>query len=75
MKRRSAASIGTGSKDDLAKDLSRPLARKDVFYSGSVTNLREYQSQKSIASYRQSIVSIPKTTQAPEQDQGTQSCA
>ena len=67
LKRRSGAS---GSKDDVSslsaskKDLARPLARKDVFYSGSVTNLPEYQSQKSLGSYRQSIVSIPKAVQS-----------
>lgn len=38
----------------------RPLSRKDIFYSGSVMNLPEYQSQKSLQSYRQSIMSIPK---------------
>ncbi len=66
VKRRSGA---CGSKDDVSslsaskKDLARPLARKDVFYTGSVTNLPEYQSQKSLGSYRQSIVSIPKAVQ------------
>jgi hypothetical protein len=68
MKRRSAGA--SGSKDDVSslsaskKDLARPLARKDVFYTGSVTNLPEYQSQKSLGSYRQSIVSIPKAVQS-----------
>ena len=68
VKRRSGAACG--SKDDVSslsaskKDLAaRPLARKDVFYTGSVTNLPEYQSQKSLGSYRQSIVSIPKAVQ------------
>ncbi|EFX71872.1 hypothetical protein DAPPUDRAFT_326804 [Daphnia pulex] len=68
VKRRSAGACG--SKDDVSslsaskKDLARPLARKDVFYTGSVTNLPEYQSQKSLGSYRQSIVSIPKAVQS-----------
>lgn len=58
----------TESKDDTGsvgskKDLSRPLARQDVFYTGSVTNLPEFQSQKSLAKYRSSIVSLPKATQ------------
>lgn len=75
-KRRSGAS-GGGSKDDVnsmsasrttltkaeKKDLARPLARKDVFYSGSVTNLPEYQSKKSLGSYRQSIISLPRAGQ------------
>ena len=39
----------------------RPLSRKDIFYSGSVYNLPEYQSQKSLANYRQSVISLPKS--------------
>lgn len=42
------------------KEMVRPLSRKDIFYSGSITNLREYQSQKSLANYRQSVVSLPR---------------
>ena len=41
-------------------EIVRPMSRKDIFYSGSVMNLPEYQSQKSLQSYRQSILSIPK---------------
>jgi hypothetical protein len=41
----------------------RPLARKDIFYSGSVMNLPEFKSQKSLASYRQSVISLPKYAQ------------
>lgn len=37
----------------------RPMSRKDIFYSGSVTNLKEYQSQKSLAEYRNSVLSLP----------------
>ena len=40
------------------KELVRPLSRKDIFYSGSVVNLPEYQSQRSIAGYRQSVISL-----------------
>lgn len=36
----------------------RPLSRKDIFYSGSVTNLKEFQSQKSLTNYRQSVLSL-----------------
>ncbi|KAL7047104.1 hypothetical protein ACKWTF_002789 [Chironomus riparius] len=38
----------------------RPMSRKDIFYSGSVTNLKEYQSQKSLAEYRNSVLSLPR---------------
>ena len=70
----------SGSKDDVSslsaskKDLSRPLARKDVLYTGSITNLPEYQSQKSIASYRQSVVSIPKATAGAAADNKSKGC-
>lgn len=56
-------SIGyTSSKTSIrGKETVRPMSRKDIFYSGSVLNLPEYRSQKSLASYRQSILSIPKS--------------
>lgn len=38
----------------------RPMSRKDIFYSGSVVHLPEYQSQKSLTNYRQSVVSITR---------------
>ncbi|KAG8236226.1 hypothetical protein J437_LFUL016752 [Ladona fulva] len=40
--------------------LIRPMSRKDIFYSGSVVNLPEYQSQRSLTAYRQSVLSLPK---------------
>ena len=42
----------------------RPLSRKDIFYSGSIVHLPEFQSQKSIASYRQSVLNLPKAAGA-----------
>lgn len=36
----------------------RPMSRKDIFYSGSVVNLPEYQSQKSLTNYRNSVMSL-----------------
>jgi hypothetical protein len=42
------------------KELIRPMSRKDIFYSGSVVNLPEYQSQRSLAGYRQSVISLPR---------------
>lgn len=47
----------------IARDSSkmvRPMSRKDIFYSGSVTNLREYQSQKSLTNYRNSVISLTR---------------
>lgn len=46
----------------------RPLSRKDIFYSGSVMNLPEYQSQKSLANYRQSVISLPKSMRGDVKD-------
>ncbi|CAH1104778.1 unnamed protein product, partial [Psylliodes chrysocephalus] len=37
-----------------------PLSRQDVLYTGSIANLKEFQSQKSLHDFRQSMVSIPK---------------
>lgn len=37
------------------------MSRKDIFYSGSIVNLPEYQSQRSLHSYRQSILNLPRT--------------
>ncbi|XP_050534916.1 monocarboxylate transporter 1 isoform X2 [Daktulosphaira vitifoliae] len=58
-------SIGyTSSKTSIGgnkREIVRPMSRKDIFYSGSVLNLPEYRSQKSLASYRQSILSLPKS--------------
>ncbi|XP_045468018.1 monocarboxylate transporter 3 isoform X2 [Harmonia axyridis] len=41
-------------------NMVRPLSRKDIFYSRSVVNLPEFQTQKSLTNYRQSILSIPR---------------
>ncbi|XP_015120902.1 monocarboxylate transporter 4 isoform X2 [Diachasma alloeum] len=46
----------------------RPMSRKDIFYSGSVLNLPEYQSQKSLANYRQSVLSLPKSVRGDVRD-------
>lgn len=57
----------TTSKMSLARErpqIVRPLSRKDIFYSGSVIHLPEYQSQKSLTNYRQSVVSIPRQSRA-----------
>lgn len=39
----------------------RPMSRKDIFYSGSVLNLPQYQSQKSLQGYRNSVLSLPQS--------------
>lgn len=46
-----------------APRMVRPLSRKDIFYSGSVLNLPQYQSQKSLQGYRNSVLSLPQSRQ------------
>ena len=53
---------GVGSLHSLSvskKDLARPLYRKDIFYSGSVLNIPQFQSQPDLKSYITSITTIP----------------
>ncbi|XP_026274711.1 uncharacterized protein LOC113203957 isoform X4 [Frankliniella occidentalis] len=52
----SKLSIPGGAR--MRRELIRPMSRKDIFYTGSVCNLPEYQSQKSLAGYRQSVLSL-----------------
>lgn len=67
-----AENMSNGSRSTLNKsDLSKPLARKDILYSGSITNLPEFQSQKSLSSYRQSIVSL-QHAKGNQQDEESQ---
>ncbi|XP_076665805.1 monocarboxylate transporter 9 isoform X2 [Andrena cerasifolii] len=61
----------TTSKSSIPKEkpqIIRPLSRKDIFYSGSVVNLPEYQSQKSLANYRQSVISLSKSVRGDIKD-------
>ncbi|XP_049872731.1 monocarboxylate transporter 4-like isoform X2 [Pectinophora gossypiella] len=63
------------SKLSVAKEpprMVRPLSRKDIFYSGSVLNLPQFQSQKSLAAFRQSMASLPQSRvgDVETQDQG-----
>lgn len=56
------------SRSSEKKDFSRPMYRKDIFYSGSIVNLPEYtNSQRDMATYRASVVSIPKSTVTVQQ--------
>ena len=43
-----------------ARDMRRPLYRKDIFYSGSIANLKEFKaSNQDMTSYVNSMTSIP----------------
>jgi hypothetical protein len=51
----------TTSRLEVQHQVVSPLSRKDIFYKGSISNLREYQqSQRSLHSYHQSVFIIPK---------------
>lgn len=41
------------------RKVSSPFIRQDIFYPGSVTSLKEYKSSNDMASYVQSVTSIP----------------
>ena len=41
------------------REVSSPFVRQDIFYPGSVTSLKEYKSSVDMASYVQSVTSIP----------------
>lgn len=43
------------------EDYARPLYRKDIFYSGSILNIPQFQSQPDMRSYITSITTIPGT--------------
>lgn len=58
MRKPSSGSI-KASRTDMDKDVP-VMIRKDVFYSGSVQNLKEFQSQKSLTAYRNSVISLNK---------------
>ncbi|KAG5893834.1 hypothetical protein JTB14_018336 [Gonioctena quinquepunctata] len=51
--------ISISSNKSRRSQVLPPLSRKDAFYTGSVTNLKECQSQKSLHDYRQSVLSLP----------------
>ncbi|CAH1140241.1 unnamed protein product [Phyllotreta striolata] len=66
--KKSYTSLGdiSASRHSIASNKSKksnvlpPLSRQDVLYSGSIRNLKEFQSQKSLQDFRQSMLSIPK---------------
>jgi len=51
---------GQGSAHVSVQDLSRPLYKKDIFYSGSVYNVSHMKSQHSDMGYIASMTNIPQ---------------
>ncbi|CAB3410252.1 unnamed protein product [Caenorhabditis bovis] len=43
------------------QEFNRPLNRQDIFYGGSITNLKEYKQEGNMANFRASTMSIPKS--------------
>ncbi|KAF8355226.1 mct-4, partial [Pristionchus pacificus] len=42
------------------EEFTRPMNRKDIFYTGSIRNLKEFESEgKNLHAYRESMLSIP----------------
>ncbi|KAK4293958.1 hypothetical protein Pmani_033383 [Petrolisthes manimaculis] len=61
----------------------RPMSRQDIFYSGSIANLREFKSQASMLSYRESSLNLQGTgasrvvldaLDGPDEQDGVCSC-
>jgi len=38
------------------------LTRKDIFYSGSIKNIPEFNQSQNLSQFRQSMMSIPRST-------------
>lgn len=55
-----ASKMSLSQREGSTGRMVRPMSRKDIFYSGSVTNLPQYLSQKSLTNYRQSVLSLTK---------------
>lgn len=51
--------LGASTRSITTKDYSRPMYKKDIFYSGSIVNINEFRSQPSMTSYITSITTIP----------------
>ena len=51
--------LGSSTRSITTKDYSRPMYKKDIFYSGSIVNIHEFRSQPSMTSYIASITTIP----------------
>ncbi|KAL4228580.1 hypothetical protein ACF0H5_011630 [Mactra antiquata] len=51
--------LGASTRSISSRDYSRPMYKKDIFYSGSIVNINEFRSQPDMNSYITSIVSIP----------------
>lgn len=51
--------LGASNRSITSKDYSRPMYKKDIFYSGSIVHINEFRSQPNMNSYITSITTIP----------------
>ena len=56
------------------EDYSRPMYRKDIFYSGSILHIPEFQSQPNVQGYMKSVTSIPPIIQPFEDNKKGFTC-
>uniref|UniRef100_A0AC35U6L3 MFS domain-containing protein n=1 Tax=Rhabditophanes sp. KR3021 TaxID=114890 RepID=A0AC35U6L3_9BILA len=64
----SSGSIALSTAD--SKELKRPLNRRDIFYGGSIKNLKEFDDEgRDFKSYRESQIQIPATSIAQSLNQ------
>ncbi|XP_075168388.1 monocarboxylate transporter 9 [Haematobia irritans] len=63
-----------GSQDAVNTAVTRPMYRDDIFFSGSLTRIPQYQSQSSLA-YHMSVTRLPtKQDQLEERESGCNIC-
>ncbi len=48
------------AKEGFKKEIARPVYRQDIFFTGSIASLAQFQSQRSIKSFVDSQTSIPE---------------
>lgn len=67
--RRPGTDSQTNSRRGSRHDVSRPMYRDDIFFSGSLAKLPQYRSQTSIG-YHMSVTHMPTRQDIEEEDQG-----
>lgn len=63
----------TGSRKGSKHDVSRPMYRDDIFFSGSMNKLPQYRSQTSIG-YHMSVTHIPTFKDVEEEENNVNTC-
>lgn len=71
--RRPGMDSQTNSRRGSRQDVSRPMYRDDIFFSGSLAKLPQYRSQTSIG-YHMSVTHIPTRQDIEEEDEQSSVC-